>query len=44
MMTLYGFYNTTTGAWLDNDFQLNDMIFLPVAARRRCRSLTTEEA
>ena len=21
MMTLYGFYNTTTGAWLDNDFQ-----------------------
>ena len=21
MMTLYGFFNATTGAWLDNDFQ-----------------------
>ena len=21
MMTLYGYYNAATGAWLDNDFQ-----------------------
>ena len=22
MMTFFGFYNTATGAWLDNDFQI----------------------